>query len=103
MERRKFTREFKLEAVKLIKKLGVAYVRAALLSLIPFLPRPFRVAIKEAAELDYWRGRARAEAKLDNSHYQYFYTTLFGLTSDDYRGKRVLDIGCGPRVVVQFG
>ena len=29
MERRKFTREFKLEAVKLIKERGVAYAQAA--------------------------------------------------------------------------
>jgi len=29
MERRKFTREFKLEAVKLIKERGVSYARAA--------------------------------------------------------------------------
>ena len=29
MERRKFTREFKLEAVKLIKDRGVSYVQAA--------------------------------------------------------------------------
>jgi transposase len=30
MERRKFTREFKLEAVRLIKERGVSYVQAAL-------------------------------------------------------------------------
>jgi transposase-like protein len=29
MERRKFTREFKLEAVRLIKERGVSYARAA--------------------------------------------------------------------------
>jgi transposase-like protein len=29
MERRKFTREFKLEAVKLIKERGVSYLQAA--------------------------------------------------------------------------
>ena len=29
MERRKFTREFKLEAVRLIKERGVSYVQAA--------------------------------------------------------------------------
>ena len=33
MERRKFTREFKLEAVRLIKHRGVSYVQAAGLSL----------------------------------------------------------------------
>ena len=30
MERRKFTREFKLEAVRLIKERGVSYVQASL-------------------------------------------------------------------------
>jgi transposase len=29
MERRKFTREFKLEAVKLIKERGVSYIQAS--------------------------------------------------------------------------
>ena len=29
MERRKFTREFKLEAVRLIKERGVSYVQAS--------------------------------------------------------------------------
>jgi SAM-dependent methyltransferase len=61
------------------------------------LPRPLRLAVKEEAELAYWRGRFRVEKNLDNSHYQYFYTALFGLSADDYRGRRVLDIGCGPR------
>jgi transposase-like protein len=32
MERRKFTREFKLEAVRLIKERGVSYVQASPLS-----------------------------------------------------------------------
>ena len=34
MERRKFTREFKLEAVRLIKDRGVSYVQASQLTLV---------------------------------------------------------------------
>jgi ubiquinone/menaquinone biosynthesis C-methylase UbiE len=29
--------------------------------------------------------------------FQRFYTDVFGLTTDDYAGKKILDIGCGPR------
>jgi ubiquinone/menaquinone biosynthesis C-methylase UbiE len=37
------------------------------------------------------------EGRLGNSHYERFFTTHFGLTPEFYAGKRVLDIGCGPR------
>jgi len=53
--------------------------------------------IKARAEIRYWRRRQRAEDVLDNQHYEYFYTTLFGLDHADYAGKAVLDVGCGPR------
>jgi SAM-dependent methyltransferase len=62
-----------------------------------WLPRRARLAIKEHAELAFWRSRAQAEKELSNSHYEFFYTTLFDLRLEDYWGKRVLDIGCGPR------
>lgn len=52
---------------------------------------------KEKHELSFWRSRAAEEGVLSNAHYEYFYTDFFGLTRDDYAGKRVLDIGCGPR------
>jgi len=58
-----------------------------------FLPNRY----KEFHELAYWKGRKRAEGALLNDHYEYFYTRHFGLSSDFYSGKRVLDIGCGPR------
>jgi SAM-dependent methyltransferase len=60
--------------------------------------RVFRgtTSLKEMCELDYWRGRARQEGSLRNDHYAYFYTEHFGLRGF-YGGKRVLDIGCGPR------
>ena len=52
---------------------------------------------KGQAELAFWRGRQEAEGVLRHGHYERFYTTQFELTRDDYAGKRVLDIGCGPR------
>ena len=48
-------------------------------------------------ELRYWKERATAETVLSNAHYSYFYTDFFGLHSDFFREKRLLDIGCGPR------
>jgi ubiquinone/menaquinone biosynthesis C-methylase UbiE len=61
------------------------------------LPRRAKEWIKARAEIRYWRRRQSAEATLGNSHYEYFYTTLFGLEREDYVGKAVLDVGCGPR------
>lgn len=55
------------------------------------------VRYKNWMELRYWRGRHRQEGLLSHSHYEYFYTTFFGLDRQAYSGKRVLDIGCGPR------
>jgi SAM-dependent methyltransferase len=56
-----------------------------------------RAARKKAAEMSYWRGRYEDEGTFSNSHYETFFTKVFGLTRADYEGKRVLDIGCGPR------
>ena len=60
--------------------------------------RFFPQAAKEAAELAYWRGRFIEErGELHNDHYEAIYTSAFGLSHQDYRGKCILDIGCGPR------
>jgi len=53
--------------------------------------------LKEKYELQYWRARKRNEETLQHSHYAYFYTTQFGFEDAFYDGKRILDIGCGPR------
>jgi SAM-dependent methyltransferase len=54
--------------------------------------------IKHKAELAFWRGVSRREGgQMTNDHYAWFYTSHFGLSSDDYSGRRILDIGCGPR------
>jgi len=47
--------------------------------------------------MEYWRGRRRAEGTLRNDHYKHFFTTHFGYEDGFYDGKRMLDIGCGPR------
>jgi ubiquinone/menaquinone biosynthesis C-methylase UbiE len=52
---------------------------------------------KPDEELAYWRERRRIEGTLSNRHYEELYTEQFGLARADYAGKRVLDIGCGPR------
>lgn len=48
-------------------------------------------------ELEYWQRRKLKENDLSNEHYKYFYTKHFGLDESFYKGKRILDIGCGPR------
>jgi len=55
------------------------------------------IAQKAAAELAFWRSRLALQGLLTNDHYAYFYTSHFGWDQTFYRGKRILDIGCGPR------
>ena len=45
----------------------------------------------------YWRSRKAAEGVLTNSHYEFFFTAYFGSSADFYSGKRIFDVGCGPR------
>lgn len=52
---------------------------------------------KSYSELSYWKNRKEEEGELTNGYFSYFYTNHFGLTELDYKRKRVLDIGCGPR------
>jgi SAM-dependent methyltransferase len=63
-------------------------------------PRAMRWMLrpKERAELGYWMMRAHQEGgELANDWYEEIFTDLFGLGRCDYAGKRVLDVGCGPR------
>jgi SAM-dependent methyltransferase len=49
-------------------------------------------------ELAYWRARHQAEGgQLGHTHYERAYTTYWGLHKTFYTGKRILDVGCGPR------
>ena len=52
---------------------------------------------KERNELAYWQSRLSTEGQLNNEHYLYSYTSAFDLKPSFYAGKRILDIGCGPR------
>jgi 2-polyprenyl-3-methyl-5-hydroxy-6-metoxy-1,4-benzoquinol methylase len=52
---------------------------------------------KEWNELNYWKKRKAAEGHLDNDHYEFFFTDHFGLDRDFFAGKRMIDVGCGPR------
>lgn len=52
---------------------------------------------KERGELAYWREKKAQEGQLRNDHYKFLFTDHWGLSEEFYSGKRVLDIGCGPR------
>lgn len=45
----------------------------------------------------FWRDRKRAEGALGNDHFEYAFTSLFGLDGPDFDDKTVLDVGSGPR------
>ncbi|MBL7978612.1 MAG: class I SAM-dependent methyltransferase [Bacteroidetes Order II. Incertae sedis bacterium] len=60
-----------------------------------FLPIPG--GLKGRAELLYWLLQFRKQGGLDNTHYEPFFTTFFGFSRSDFAGKKLLDIGCGPR------
>ena len=55
------------------------------------------VLTKRRSEWSYWEERGREEGELQNSWYAWAFTGAFGLTPEAYRGKRLLDVGCGPR------
>ncbi|MDP2721118.1 MAG: class I SAM-dependent methyltransferase [Bacteroidales bacterium] len=54
-------------------------------------------SFKEFVEISFWKYKKLTEGNLSNGHYQHFYTNFFYLPESFYNGKRILDIGCGPR------
>jgi SAM-dependent methyltransferase len=52
---------------------------------------------KRRYEFAYWQQQQRKEGQLRHSWYRNYYTVLFDLDPSFYDGKRILDIGCGPR------
>ena len=55
------------------------------------------VDIKHANELKYWSEVTENEKVLYNEFYEKFYVSDFELDHEDFKDKRILDIGCGPR------
>lgn len=53
--------------------------------------------MKRTAEMDHWRGFFdRADGRPSNDYFEVLFQRPFGLTSDFYEGKCLLDVGCGP-------
>ena len=52
---------------------------------------------KHISELEFWAGNVEREGILQNSFYETFYVSDFKIDHEDYIGKAILDIGCGPR------
>lgn len=62
------------------------------------MPVRMQTRLKEWAELNYWQRMHRAsEGRFANAHFEGPFTTLFDLDRSHFEGKRMLDIGCGPR------
>jgi SAM-dependent methyltransferase len=72
-------------------------MRGARVRLPRFLRPGRRLEGKAAAELSFWRRRHEIEGSLVGPHYEHFFTAHFGLDRTFFVGKRLLDIGCGPR------
>lgn len=58
---------------------------------------PASVKVKHFSEWLYWQLRKWKEGELKGNHYEFFFTQYFGFSKEDYFGKKILDIGCGPR------
>jgi SAM-dependent methyltransferase len=82
----------------LLKQTARPFFRFWKKAIQPVFLAAFPKAYKQRSEFSYWNDRFKAEhGMLSNTHYEPLFTTVYGLTRDDYRGKRVIDIGCGPR------
>lgn len=52
---------------------------------------------KANAEYNYWKSRFNQQGVLSHNHFEYFFTSFFGVEKAFFEDKRILDIGCGPR------
>jgi ubiquinone/menaquinone biosynthesis C-methylase UbiE len=65
---------------------------------LPVLPKRLLVPLKHSREMAYWRTKhSESAGVLRNAHYRYFYTSYFDIAPEEYSGRAILDIGCGPR------
>lgn len=48
-------------------------------------------------ELNYWKVQKFRESEFTNFHYREFFIDYFKLEENFYKGKKILDLGCGPR------
>jgi SAM-dependent methyltransferase len=55
------------------------------------------VDTKGLYEWAYWKSRQIEEGTLGNSWYAEIFTRCVGIEKEFYNGKKILDIGCGPR------
>ena len=59
--------------------------------------RSIPACLEISIEFNFWKGMfVEVDGHLPDSHYEPLHTQVYGLTRADYRGKRILDIGCGP-------
>ena len=73
-------------------------------NVLPLLPNSLLVSFKHFREMAFWKERHRESAGvLRNTHFEYFYTSYFGIGKEEYTGKSILDIGCGPRGSPRMG
>ena len=79
--------------MKYLEKLVIFIDSTILKFLIKFAP----IKIKRIRELYYWKYVKQKEEVFSHDHYLYFFTSHFNLDIQDYKDKKILDIGCGPR------
>ena len=63
--------------------------------ILSFIEGPRKTKAKY--ELKYWKSRKAIEGSLSNTHFEHFFITHFALDQAFLNGKKILDIGCGPR------
>ena len=74
-----------------------ALLQSRLSDALSILPKSLRVRFeKHSEEMAYWQEHLKSGDGLHNAHYQYFYTSHFAIDPGEYRGRSILDIGCGP-------
>jgi len=71
-------------------------IAVRLMRLLP-VGRRLAVKVKEHEEFKYWTRQKAREGVLAAKHFEGIMTAGFGLVPAFYTGKRILDVGCGPR------